>query len=296
MPLYNKTSLWGTNPVNRPKPNLLPVGLPGAQQEGLGASGMRNSLAPAPWSLPATRTVYGGSQPNPQKASDDLAYQNQQEAQARINQQEQPIPRAGIQIGGSTYQQIQPETIVSPYQASGPGFQGSAPGVSRGAYENQALLALQQQGQQNLLGQRAQLSDETFNKRLGAVQGLFGATPGGPASTIPAFDETGARAAAFARAKDQAGMTAHASLQALQDLMAERGLRGSTIEGSGIADILEGGAGGVNEFTREQLIQDLNRAAQVSDREASMGLTRRGQDLAYQQSLMALLNAGGALY
>ena len=208
------------------------------------------------------------------------------------------MPKAGIQIGSGTYQSVPPAlSVQSPYQERGTNYMGASPVVSQGNYEDQALLALQQQGDTAMLNQRASLSNSAFDKRLAAIQGLNGLSGfgGGSPSTMP-FDEAGARAAAFGRAKDQAGMTAHSALQSLQNLMAERGLRGSTVEGQGIEGIINGAAGGVNEFTREQLIQDLGRAAQLSDREAQGNLTRRGQDIGLQQSLLQLLNSGGSLY
>lgn len=186
---------------------------------------------------------------------------------------------------------------------------GNAQGsmVTQGAYEGQAQTqleaTLEQQAaagnvaaQKELLQQRATLSDETFAKRLAALSAMGGGGTSEPTTTAPAFDEAAARATAFGRAKDQAGQTALASLQALHDVMAGRGMAGSTVEGDATAEIIGGAGNDVNHATDNQLIADLDRAAQISDREASLGVTRRGQDMSQQQSLMALLNASGSLY
>jgi len=170
--------------------------------------------------------------------------------------------------------------------------------VTQGAYEGQAQTQLEADLAAKTLTQRASLNDSTFEKRLAALSAANGGAPGGTPTTTytPAFNEEAARAAAFSRAKSQAGATANASLQALQDVMAGRGLRGSTIESNETANIIGGVGGEINNFTGDQLMQDLSRAAQISDREASAGLTRRGQDMQQSQSLMALLNSMGSLY
>ena len=182
--------------------------------------------------------------------------------------------------------------------------------LTQGAYEGQAQTQLEANlaqraaagdldAQKQLLEYRARLNNEAFTQRAGAL-GVTGDAPnqsgGAPTTYAPTFNEEAARAAAFGRAKDQAGKTALASLQALQDVMAGRGLRGSSIESNETADILGGGAGEINDFTRDQLMLDLNRAGDISDRESSAALTRRGQDLSYKQSLLGLLNASGSLY
>ena len=141
----------------------------------------------------------------------------------------------------------------------------------------------------------AKLQADAEARRLGYLSTVTGQHPQVAGGNIAA-DETAARAAAFARAKEQAGNTANASLKALGDVMAGRGMTGSSVEGSAIADIVGGAQGGVNEFTREQLIQDLNRAAGISDRNYQGAVTQRGQDLSMVPSLMGLITASGGLY
>jgi hypothetical protein len=77
--------------------------------------------------------------------------------------------------------------------------------------------------------------------------------------------------------------------------MSARGLSGSTgrgLEGGGINDVLSGAAGGVNDFTREQLIQDLNRYSGIADRTYKGDIEQRGQDIDARKAIIGLLNSG----
>lgn len=159
--------------------------------------------------------------------------------------------------------------------------------------------AAQQQGFKTAnMTEAARLQAAAEQRRLGYLSQIGGQAPpqvqggGGPTG-----DETAARGAAFARAKEQAGSTAAASMKALQDVMAGRGLTGGSTESQGMAGILSGAAGGVNEFTRDQLMQDLNRSAQLADRNYQGAITQRGQDRALLPSLLGLItSSGGGVY
>lgn len=110
-------------------------------------------------------------------------------------------------------------------------------------------------------------------------------------------DESAARAASFARAKEQAGSTARASLDALYDVMASSGRAGSGAEAAAAGGVVGGAAGDINDFTREQYIQDLDRSRDIADRDYAGDLTRRGQDTSWLQSLLGILQSrGGGLY
>ncbi len=78
--------------------------------------------------------------------------------------------------------------------------------------------------------------------------------------------------------------------------MANRGTMGGSAEQAGIAGILGNTAGGVNDITRDQLIMDLNRAADISDQGYQGAITQRGQNLSMVPSLMGLITGGGGLY
>lgn len=155
--------------------------------------------------------------------------------------------------------------------------------ISQEAYERQ------QQSQLN-----ATLQQQAEARRLGYLSTVTGKeSPQVPDQVGPAADENAARAAAFARAKEQAGATALASVKSLQDIMANSGLTGSSVEGNAIASAVGGGAGRINDFTRTQLMTDLNRAADVADRNYAGRITQRGQNLSLMPSLMGLITQGG---
>jgi len=137
-------------------------------------------------------------------------------------------------------------------------------------------------------------------RRLASIRALMGSSGGGTGAgagtpNIP-FDEQGARNAAYARAKDTIGQRTRASVDALKGVLSESGRSGGAFEDASLANVVGQGGFDMGEFEREQLIQDLNRAGQIGDRESSASLTRRGQDLQSQQALFGLLNAAGRLY
>ncbi len=157
-----------------------------------------------------------------------------------------------------------------------PGSGGGAINLSRGSYEDQQAMQL-----------KAKLANDAFAR----ISGRFGSSGGtAPQVSYGGGDAaTAARAAAFARAKEQAGQTAAAQLRTLQDVAGRRGIRGSTIEAGMIGDAVQGGAGDINEFTREQLLQDLQNTQHTADVSYQGGITQRGQDLSAQQALMSVL-------
>lgn len=187
-------------------------------------------------------------------------------------------------IPASQYTGTQPgSTMTGGTQTAG---QGS---LSQGAYEGQ---------QQDQL--RAMLSNQAFASRLAMLQPYTGS---GQAAHVDMSgmspDEAAARAAAFARAKEQAGGTALAALKGLQDSMASRGLMGSTgrgFESGGIGDIIGGAAGGINEFSREQLLQDLNRYADIANTRYKGDIEQRGQDLDAQRAILGLMSSNFNLF
>lgn len=184
--------------------------------------------------------------------------------------------------------------VTSPFF---PGM-GGTPSLTQPGYEAQALQALQNQGQSEYLNQRARLSDASFDKRLGALSGMIGGAgqPWVQHGMGPEGQENAARAAAFARAKEQAGNTANAALASLKGLYEQSGTMGSTMEAARAGQIIGGAGADVNEFTRDQLMSDLARAAQIADMQYQGGITQRGQNLGAQQALFALMNNAGVIY
>ena len=112
-----------------------------------------------------------------------------------------------------------------------------------------------------------------------------------------AEQEAASRDAAFARAKETAGMNARASMQSLQDAVGERGMMGSSVEGAQTGAIIGGAAGDVGEFLRDQAVSEADRATRVADTEYQGQVTQRGQTLGrQQQQQQALLSLIGGLY
>ena len=148
-------------------------------------------------------------------------------------------------------------------------------------------------GQRGLLDRRAELSEDAFRNRFSMLQGAgTGAGAQVQHGAGPQGNEMAARAAAFARAKEQAGQTANASLAALRGLYEGRGTMGSTMEAADAGRVIGGAGAGVNAFTREQLLSDLARAAEIEDMQYQGNITQRGQDINARNALYSLMNAG----
>ena len=78
-------------------------------------------------------------------------------------------------------------------------------------------------------------------------------------------------------------------MRTLEEVAGRRGIRGSSIESGMIGDIVSGGRGEVNDFTREQLIQDLNNIQHTADVSYSGGIQQRGQDMQARQAMLSIL-------
>ena len=194
---------------------------------------------------------------------------------------------------------------------------GGGPLLTQGGYENQQLQKQagtiesgQQRAQteaQRLMQQAeaaskagqmelaARLQQQAEQRRLGYLSTIKGSEPVVEHWSMDAGAEGAARTAAFARAKEQAGQTAVASLSALRDVIENRGLMGSSVEAAGTGAAIGGAGEAVNGYTREQLQQDLARAAQLSDIQYKGGIQQRGQNLSMIPSLMGLITASGGM-
>lgn len=132
--------------------------------------------------------------------------------------------------------------------------------------------------------------------------GVGGGAGGGAAVTMP--DTSAATGAAFARGKDQAGSTARAAVNALNDEMGSANMLGSGQEGTQLRQITEHAAAGSNELTREQAIQDATNANDNARMTYQGNITQRGQDInaqqqaaqRQQQMVQGLISALGGLY
>lgn len=148
-----------------------------------------------------------------------------------------------------------------------------------------------------LLDKRAALNNADFTQRMGAVQGLAGGSgePGaGPVTpTVDPAAANAARDAVFARAKDRAGQVARGSLDALRNVVGERGLVGGGYEEKGIADVVGGAQGELGEVIRMQAEDELAGLTRTQDQQFAAGQSKLGRDAAWKQSVLGLLGGGG---
>ncbi len=110
-----------------------------------------------------------------------------------------------------------------------------------------------------------------------------------------AEQESAARDAAFARAKETAGQNARASMSALNDVVDSRGLMGSSVEAAQTGALVGGAADQVGNFLRDQAQSEADKATHVADVQYQGNVQQRAQELSRQQALLGLL-AGGGLY
>lgn len=154
------------------------------------------------------------------------------------------------------------------------------------------------------------LAETTGMPLLGSSSGSggYGAGGDGTAPPIQFPNTTGGTDAAFARGKDQAGMTARAALNGLQEEMSGRGMAGSGQEAMATADVVGRAASGVNEISREQAVKDAQFGNQMALENYKGSITQRGQDInakqeaarqqqnALQGLMSVIQNGSGFLY
>ena len=147
------------------------------------------------------------------------------------------------------------------------------------------------------MNQSAQLQADAERRRLTYLEQLKGGATL-PRESFPGAGDVGggaAQDAIFARAKDKAGQISRASLTGLRNALGERGISGSGIEAMQSAGILGNAEAGLGDVNREQMIQQLQRQAQIQDLTYQGGIQQRGQDLQAMnpQSLIGLITARG---
>lgn len=149
--------------------------------------------------------------------------------------------------------------------------------------------------EKGMLSEKARLNDETFNKRFAMLSQAGGDSTGpgggGPPATYDPTKVQSARDAAFARAKDIHGQTARASLDAIRNVLGERGFLGGGMEAGATANVVNNAAGGIGEFNRDQLTSDLDFATGVDNREYEARERAKDRNATYRNSLLGLVNA-----
>lgn len=170
-------------------------------------------------------------------------------------------------------------------QTSANGADYSVDPTGRTAYSNSS------DQERKTLELQSQLKAKDRDSFLALMSGQQGATAPTVAAPSIQGNEQDARAAAFARAKDQAGKIARASLTSITENIAGRGIAGSGIEALRDAGAINGAEAPLQDLTRSQMISDNNRAADVSDMGYQGAIAQRGQDLSSRSSYLNLLRS-----
>lgn len=197
----------------------------------------------------------------------------------------------------------------APYEASQPSA-GAASTAARNVNPNldfnvsptgATSLNNQSEQQRKILELQSQLAGQADAREFGQQttnQNRFLAQINrSPAASQPVVSRAGAggaseadaRAAAFSRAKDQAGRIARSSLTAIAEQMASKGMSGASIQALSEAGAINDASGALLDLNRDQAISDVNRAADVEDLDYTGRVTQRGQDLNNRQSYLSLL-------
>lgn len=108
--------------------------------------------------------------------------------------------------------------------------------------------------------------------------------------------EQASETAAFARAKDRAGLVARGSLESAQDVLAGRGLLGSGLESQAYNDVINKGQQDLSDVIRQQAVDSVDRAQHRADTEYTGAIQQRGQNIQAAQSMLALMRRGGTVY
>lgn len=110
-----------------------------------------------------------------------------------------------------------------------------------------------------------------------------------PVAEIPYIDDTAAVQAAYNRAKDTAGQTGRAALNALMDVQGARGLlQGGTNSGLGINEaggLINAQAQMLADVNREQMIQRIENERQRQFANYQGRLNQRGQDMSFDTNI-----------
>lgn len=110
-------------------------------------------------------------------------------------------------------------------------------------------------------------------------------TPEMPGASAPGphvahVDTSAARAAEYARAKDQVGQTSSGAITALRSVLGSRGMLGSGAEARGAANVINAGQGQLGEVTRTGAIKDVDALMREAEENQKADLEQRAQDLA----------------
>ena len=236
------------------------------------------------------------------EATKQIAEQSNTAQMQRLQQQlagQQSLQQS--QYAAMLKQQQEAEAAQAGLQAAG--FQGQSSLQQAQLQGEQQRQKEAEQAQSAFLAQQGGLAKSADERHYAALQGLLSQTIGGVSGIVGpgglpgvvgaaggggysgaagggiAGQEDAARQAAFARAKDQAGLIGRSAVNSLQNVMGGRGLVGSSIGGQQAAGVINQGATQLGDVNREQAIQDLQNARQRASEQYQGAITQRGQNL-----------------
>lgn len=211
----------------------------------------------------------------------------------------------GVGIGAALKGQTQSE-------AARLGLQNASDATSKGLQTEKLGATQRLQAQAEAEAARAQTSDQAYGsstldhqaklqaeaeaRRMEYLKGLLGdaggvggvGTPGsGTEEQAISAQEDSARTAAFARAKDQAGLIGRSAISGLQNQAAGRGIGAhSGIATSQVGQVINQGATQLGDVNREQAISAAANARQRASEKLSAATTRRGQNISLISGLV----------
>lgn len=194
------------------------------------------------------------------------------------NQQPHTRPEDYQQVGGMTYQAIQPPVATSPQQPS-PQYSGGGSSSGGGGYTMPATPPerIGREGAAQSVGREGDIN----------IPGV---------GALGELDAAGqrAQAAVFGRAKDRAGQIARSALTGLRSALAERGVLGSGMEAQATGDVALQGAGMIADTSREEAIQEARRGERAREFQTQSMLQQRGQNISQRgQDLSQILGLRG---
>ena len=258
-------------------------------------------VSTSPWSVaPGSWTTYQPQQVGAQY--DPASYTNPISYDPSTTTTQPTQPTSSYPTSSLSSSTTRPQQYISTPNGNFPVGSESVSGSSSGSYNYDplALARLNNESALALQNDQQSYASSDWERRLAAIQSLAGGTGsggssgGGTSGGGTSADEQASRNAAFARAKDQQGQTARASLDALRGIMSESGTLGSGMEAMGQSNIISGAASDLGDFERERLMSDSDRAASIADRNYAGDLTRQSLEQQRFQALLGILTSGRA--
>lgn len=218
----------------------------------------------------------------------------QQDAQ---RQRQLQLAQHGLQMtgtGASTARATQDNALqtAAPWLKAGLSQQsyeqehGATQQAGFGTAQRQQESELQAGAEQRRMGMFKPYLDQFAGMVGGNMPPPGGAPPPGMAPTPPPVDfgglnggEQAAQNAAFARAKDQAGLIGRSAVNSLAGVMGGRGLTGSGLAANAAGGVINQQASQLGDVNREQAITGANMARQRASEQYQGGIAQRGQNV-----------------